>query len=220
MKRYAKEGKLKAIGPKSIEKRKNISEKTKKRIKENGHPRGMLGKHHTKEAKKAMGEAGKRGWTDKNNYINTKEYRQLISDRASKLQQYGNLRNRYSRGRQGTYNINGKKMFFRSLWEVNYALYLDFLINQKQIKKWRYEVDTFWFEKIKRGVRSYKPDFKVFNNDGSLEYHEIKGWMDNKSKTKLKRMAKYYPSIKVVLIEKDLYKELKNKIGRLAGFYK
>ena len=92
----------------------------------------------------------------------------------------GNKVNRNDRGLQkpgafcnikrGYFDINGKKMFFRSKWEANYACYLDFLVKQKQIKKWEYEPDCFIFEEIKFGTRSYRPDFKVTNNDGSVIY--------------------------------------------------
>jgi hypothetical protein len=130
-----------------------------------------------------------------------------------------NLRQGYSRGRMGHFDINGKDIFFRSSWEANYALYLDFLIKAKQIKKWEYEIDTFWFEKIKRGIRSYKPDFKIFNNNGSIEYHEVKGYMDKKSITKIKRMAKYYPKIKLIVIDQYSYKDIKKKVGKMLNFY-
>jgi len=158
-------------------------------------------------------------WKDPNHIVNSNEYRQMLSDRALKQQNLGIHKNRYSRSKKGTYDINGKKMFFRSSWEVNYALYLDFLIKQNEIKKWEYEVDTFWFEKIRRGVRSYKPDFKIFNNNDSIEYHEVKGWMDPKSKTKIKRMAKYHPEIKLIIIDEPVYKDIKSKLGRLLKFY-
>ena len=129
-----------------------------------------------------------------------------------KFKPFGNVK-------RGTYDINGKKIFFRSKWEANYALYLDFLIKQKQIKKWEYEPDVFVFEKIKFGTRSYRPDFKVFNIDGFIEYHEVKGYMDKKSKTKIKRMAKYYPIIKLAIIDKDVYKDIKIKLGKMLKFY-
>lgn len=121
--------------------------------------------------------------------------------------------------RQGDYDINGRIIFFRSLWEANYALYLDFLISCKQIISWKFESKTFWFENIKRGVRSYKPDFEVENNDGSRDFHEVKGWMDAKSKTKLKRMAKYYPDVKMILIEQKQYKEIIKKLKGIIKFY-
>ncbi|HFD04779.1 MAG TPA: hypothetical protein ENJ25_01385 [Firmicutes bacterium] len=121
--------------------------------------------------------------------------------------------------KRGYYDINGKNMFFRSKWEANYALYLDFLIKQKQIQKWEYEKDTFVFKKIKFGTRSYKPDFKIYNNIRTIEYHEVKGYMDSKSKTKIKRMAKYYPYIKLIIIDSDIYKDIKRKLGKLLKFY-
>jgi hypothetical protein len=124
-----------------------------------------------------------------------------------------------SRGRMGHYDINGKDIYFRSLWEANYALYLDFLIKNGEIKKWEFEPDTFWFEKIKRGVRSYLPDFKVYRNDDSFEYHEVKGWMDKKSITKIKRMAKYYPKIKLIVVDQHSYNDIKKKLGKAIGFY-
>ena len=121
--------------------------------------------------------------------------------------------------KKGYFNINGKEIFFRSKWEANYALYLDFLIKQKQILKWEYESDVFIFEKIKFGTRSYRPDFKVYDNEKSFSYHEVKGWMTSKSKTQIKRMAKYYPNIKLIIIDKDVYNDIKIKLGKMLKFY-
>jgi len=100
----------------------------------------------------------------------------------------------------------------RSGWEIRYAAFLNILIRGKAILSWEYEIDTFWFESIKRGVRSYKPDFKIFNNDGSIEYHEVKGRMDSKSKTKLNRMRIYYPEIKIVLKDATFFKNARTLI--------
>ena len=94
--------------------------------------------------------------------------------------------------------------YFRSAWEANYARYLNWLIKQGEIKAWEFEVDTFQFP-VKRGNMSYLPDFKITNNDGSIEYHEVKGYMDDNSRVKLNRMAKYYPEVKLVLIDKEFY---------------
>jgi len=121
--------------------------------------------------------------------------------------------------KSGWYNISDRRMFFRSRWEANYALYLNLLIDQKQISKWEYEPDVFVFEKIKFGTRSYRPDFKIFNPDGTIEYHEVKGYMDAKSKTKIKRMAKYYPEVKLIIIDKDTYREIRRKLGKILKFY-
>lgn len=128
---------------------------------------------------------------------------------------------RGSRGRtkvkSGWREINGHRIYFRSGWEYNYALYLEFLRAQGEISKWEFEPDTFWFENIKRGVRSYLPDFKVTDKSGVV-YHEVKGYMDPKSKTKIKRMAKYHPHIKLIVIGKKEYTEIKKKLGAILGF--
>ncbi len=108
--------------------------------------------------------------------------------------------------------------YFRSAWEANYARYLNLLIKLGAISSWEYEVDTFWFEKIKRGVRSYKPDFKVTNPDGKIEYHEVKGYDHPRGKTARKRMAKYHPHIKIVLIDQHNYKQIKKWSKMIPGW--
>lgn len=117
-----------------------------------------------------------------------------------------------TRHRQQWVSVGGKRCYFRSLWEVNYARYLEWLKQNQLILDWQFEADTFWFHAIKRGVCSYLPDFKVIENDGSIVYHEVKGYMDSKSKTKLKRMAKYYPSVKIVVIDSYAYHLIKKKV--------
>lgn len=83
------------------------------------------------------------------------------------------------------------------------------------IISWQHEPDTFWFDKIKRGTRSYLPDFKVELKTGKIEYHEVKGWMNPKSKTKLKRMKKYHPTVSILLIDKKMYAEIKSMFSRI-----
>ena len=218
MRELARKGTFKIIGKKTKEDKLRQSKIMKKWIKENGHPKGMLGKNHSEETKELNRVISKEMWANPKSKVNSRENKQRQSNLMSKRHLTGEIRTSYSRGRMGTYDINGKKIFFRSLWEVNYALYLDYLIKIKQIESWEYEAEVFVFEKIKFGTRSYKPDFKVFTKKG-VEYHEVKGWMDAKSKTKLKRMAKYYPKIKIILIEGDTYNDLKNKLGKLLKFY-
>lgn len=99
-------------------------------------------------------------------------------------------------------------IYVRSSWEANYCRYLNWLVSIGEIESWQFEPDTFEFTKIRRGSRFYTPDFKIVNLDGSIEYHEIKGYMDAKSKTKLKRMAKYYPEVKLIVIDSDAYRAL------------
>lgn len=70
---------------------------------------------------------------------------------------------------------------------------------------WQYEPKTFIFEKIQKGTRAYTPDFYLPAED---RYIEVKGWMDKKSQTKLRRMAKYFPEVKIELIDQRRYKEI------------
>lgn len=119
-----------------------------------------------------------------------------------------------SRARGGKREDLGGR-YFRSAWEANYARYLNWLISVGEIQQWEYEPETFEFLQIKRGNRFYTPDFRVTTKDGRIEYHEIKGWMDTDSKTRLARMAKYYPRIAIKLIDKDAYTALARDVKRL-----
>lgn len=106
------------------------------------------------------------------------------------------------------YTSGDRRYYLKSSWEILYAEYLDSLLEKGKIVQWEYEPHTFWFENIKRGVRSYVPDFLVEYPDGRVEYHEVKGYLDPKSKTKLKRMAKYHPDISLKLIDKKVLDSL------------
>ena len=135
------------------------------------------------------------------------------SDNAQKqiMKRLKNNGSIYSRSTQGWYEISGNKYYFRSTWEVVVARYFEWLLINNKIKGWEYEPKTFWFHTIKRGVRSYLPDFKITNLDTSSEYYEVKGYMDVKSKTKIKRLKKYYPDITLHVIDKDYYKTILNQ---------
>ncbi len=93
----------------------------------------------------------------------------------------------------GWREIGGKRKYYRSTWEANYARYLEYLKVNGHIKRWEHEPKTFWFNKIKRGVRTYLPDFKITLNNNTYYWLEVKGYMDAKSRTKIKRFRKYYP---------------------------
>ncbi|WP_418360148.1 hypothetical protein [Sphingobacterium detergens] len=110
------------------------------------------------------------------------------------------------------YVFNGKKYIFcKSLYEINFAHYLNFLVANNAIQSWEYEPETFWFEGIKRGTNNYLPDFRVLENNGTYTYYEVKGYMDPKSATKIKRMAKYHSNIKLLIVDKPVYESIKKK---------
>ena len=64
---------------------------------------------------------------------------------------------------------------YRSIFERNYAIYLDWQVRAGLIKNWEYEKI---YELKVNGIRvtSYRPDFRIVNNDLSVEVHETKGY--------------------------------------------
>lgn len=125
------------------------------------------------------------------------------------------------RGKTHTTARGGKRadldnQYFRSSWEANWARYLNWLISIGEISKWEYEPDTYEFIEIKKGTRFYTPDFKITNKDGAIEYQEIKGYMDDRSRIKLNRMSRYYPNIKVVVIDAEQYRFISKQVKNLV----
>jgi Protein of unknown function (DUF1064) len=127
----------------------------------------------------------------------------ILRIRTAKLQK--------SKFNQQWHEIDGRKIFFRSSWEVDYARYLQLLKEQKIIEEWEHEPRVFWFDKIKRGVRSYLPDFRVTQKDGTHYWVEVKGYMDAKSNTKIKRFAKYYPEERLIIIDREWFEKNRAK---------
>lgn len=184
----------------------------------NPHPRGATGLRHSAAARRLMGIASVQMWQRARatgTGLMSPEQRQRRSDWMAHYQASGTARQSFSRTRAGVREDIGP-MYYRSAWEANYARYLNWLVEQRQIKSWRYEAVTFWFEAIKRGVRSWKPDFEITNLDDSVEYHEVKGWDYARGQTARKRMAKYYPEVKVVLIDQAAYRALAKWKGLIA----
>ena len=195
--------------------RAHLSKKQKKYIKENGHQRGMLGKKHTEETKRKVGLGSVKSWASFSEEKKAKKVFRMLKTKAKKGT-YAKARPHVT-WKQGWREIAGRRIFFRSRWEANYARYLQFLKDRGDILEWEHEPKTFWFEEIKRGVCSYLPDFRVYFGKESYEYHEVKGWMDSRSKTKIKRMRKYYPEETLVVIAADKYREIKEKMGRIIS---
>ena len=173
---------------------------------ERGHPRGMLGKKHTPETLATMSAAGKRAWSDPLSRHNSPEASQRRSDNMVARIAAGQMRNGYNRSAGGRRSDLDDR-YFRSSWEANYARYLNLLVSRREISSWEYEPRTFVFEKIRRGTRAYTPDFRVSFANGRHEWHEVKGWMDPKSKTRLARMTKYYPDEKVIVVGEGWFRQ-------------
>lgn len=74
---------------------------------------------------------------------------------------------------------------FRSLWERNFCRIL--ILHKID---WEFEPQSFIFPPNKNGrVEAYLPDFYLKTD----EWVEIKGWLDAKGRSKLRRFKKHYP---------------------------
>jgi Mn-dependent DtxR family transcriptional regulator len=186
------------------------SERLLRRHQERPHP--MLGKKHSSEVREKISKKSRAAWASK-----TETERAGWTDRMlkSRLASQGTLapHRPHASWKAGWREIGGKRNYYRSRWEANYARYLEWLKQRGEIKDWEHAPETFWFEAIKRGVRSYLPDFRVWENDGTSCLHEVKGWMDARSKTTLKRMAKYHPQERITVIQERAYNEIARKVG-------
>lgn len=183
-------------------------------IKNNEHPRGMKGNKHGAETLAVLSAKSSARWA------------QLTPDQIAEWVMKG-MRTKVANGtvvnprpkaswKAEWREIGGKRKYYRSKWEANYAYYLEWLKTIGEIADWSHEPKTFWFEGIKRGCVSYLPDFWVKDKDGSESYHEVKGWMDDRSKTKIKRMAKYHPTVTLIVIDSKSYTALKRKVAGLV----
>lgn len=191
------------------------SEGQKRRLAENGHPRGALGMKHGDTTKATIAEKSRAMWAamgeDERDGFVAKAYRAQVEK--------GGGPPKIGRGtwKAGWREIGGKRNYYRSRWEANYARYLQWLKDRGEIADWAHEPETFWFEAIKRGVRSYKPDFRVWEKSGASNLHEVKGWMDARSKTTLARMAKYHPDQTIILIDGNQYRLIRRSVMGLIA---
>lgn len=107
--------------------------------------------------------------------------------------------------------IGDKRIYARSLWEANFARYLQWQKEREDIVDWEHEPKTFWFTKILRGVNSYKPDFLITTKE-SHYWVEVKGYYDAKSITKIRRMRKFFPEEKLLLIDANWFEKNNSKM--------
>ena len=180
----------------------------------NGHTRGALGMKHTSQTKDRLA-ATSAMW----NASLTKKQRDEMIMKGLKTRAANGTMAPARLGaswKAGWREIGGIKKYYRSKWEANYAHYLQWLLERGEIAGWAHEPETFWFDGIKRGCVSYLPDFRVQEVGGSIAYHEVKGWMDDRSVTKIKRMAKYHPKVKLIVIDAKGYAALKKSVQALV----
>jgi len=121
---------------------------------------------------------------------------------------HGNFYERSSASR-GWRVIGGVRRYFINRMEADYFRYLSWLKGKGLIREFEHQPKReFDFMKfgVRRGPSSfYRADFRVEQVKAGEYYVEVKGYMDPKSKTKLKRMSKYYSDVRVdVVVVKDM----------------
>ena len=85
---------------------------------------------------------------------------------------------------------------YRSKWEVQYALHLDYLVMAGLVLSWVYEPDTL----VCAGGTKYRPDFRVRFPHGE-EYHEVKGFFRTQDKVRMREASVVSP-LPIVLVTK------------------
>lgn len=129
-----------------------------------------------------------------------------------------NMHNYVNHKFKAGYRDDLPNMYFRSSWEANYARYLSLMKSQKMIKKWEHEKHSFEINVLGK-LKHYLPDFKVYHNDGTSEFHEVKGYYDERSKSKIEAFIKQYPQLKLKVITKTEYREMYKKYKDMIMFW-
>lgn len=177
----------------------------------NEHPKGMLGKHHDEETRKNMSVshlelAANMSYEEKHK-IAMKAVKTKIKNKTTT----STTSNSYSRTKSGIRKDLGQ--YFRSSWEANIARILDY-----ENIEWQYECNRFYFKEDIDGVISYQPDFYL------PQFHkwiEVKGWMDDKSKTRLSLFEKQYPEEykNLILIDRKFYESLQKEFKDIITYW-
>lgn len=191
--------------------KKEMSKRAKENIKKNGFSKKFTfkGHKHNESSREKLSKVSKKQWA---NMTPQKLEKRKLKQRETKIKN-GTLnpmkmqKNPYSRTKGGK-RKDLNNIFFRSSWEANMARYYNYLGIE-----WQFEPKTFVFKNITRGSVSYTPDFYLPKLD---KWVEVKGWMDSKSKTKLKRFEKQYPEEgqKLELITQKEYNQIKKEYSK------
>jgi hypothetical protein len=82
-----------------------------------------------------------------------------------------------------------KDVLFKSSYEAKVAEVLD-----KAGYKWEYEPDSFEYV---LPPKKYTPDFKVYLEDGTFKYLEVKGFFDGASRFKMLLIKEQHPDLPI-----------------------
>lgn len=97
---------------------------------------------------------------------------------------------KFAKAKRGKREDIHPKYVFRSATEANFARILDL-----EKVKWKFEERVFTFTGYERKPFQYIPDFEVTKGTRRFKkgWYEVKGYMDSKSRSKLKRFRIVYP---------------------------
>lgn len=193
------------------------SRATKARQAAGTYKNAMAGRRCSPDRRAAMSRNSLSMWENRSAAAKARITEKVMKTRLARYGRVGNVeRPGQTSWKAAWHTIGGQKIYCRSTWEANYAHYLEWRRSREEIRSWQHEPETFWFEKVRRGVRSYLPDFKVVFWDGRIEFHEVKGWMDSKSKTKIRRMKLYHPSVVLDVVDAKRYRALKKQLAGIV----
>ena len=179
------------------------------------HPRGFKNRSHNQEAKDIISQKSMLSQAK----INEEGRRPDIIKRTMTTRfergTYVPPRNKAS-WKSGWREVGGAKYYFRSRWEANYAHYLESCRVSGVIKKWEHEPHLFVFEAVETKYKTYLPDFRVTMADNSVEYHEVKGWFDERSKAKIEYMGLYFPEVCLKIFDGDWFNRKTKRLEKLV----
>jgi outer membrane lipoprotein-sorting protein len=89
---------------------------------------------------------------------------------------------------------------FKSKQEYRWATYLSIICRTGNVE-WKYEPKTFEAKKMRwKKLRTYTPDFRVEDDSGSVEWHEVKTSLRQKDVTRFKWFRADYPEERIILV--------------------
>lgn len=117
--------------------------------------------------------------------------------------------------KNGKLNITGgntkwyiyKNIKIQGTYELKTCYILENLKNKQQIKNWEYTNDKFEYIGTDGKKHTYLIDFKIFRNDGSFYYLEVKGRVQDKDYLKWQTIRNNGYELEIWF--KDKFKEFK-----------
>jgi len=121
---------------------------------------------------------------------------------------YGNV--------SGWVEVGGQRFYAKSKSEYRFALYLDWLKTNGNIKEWFYEPCEYLIKGRSGTTKIYKPDFMVRNHDESHELFEVKGFMTKVAQAKINAFRKQYPDKVLTVIDSKWFSRNSGKLKNLV----